>query len=114
MCQKDSSNLTHTVRFDVSIYCPIGEPEVTNEQMTHLLKLDTFFHTHDVRIMTYDALRIRTTHHVDLAIEDLSLRAYERYPNTFSTLAENTYDLKNQKSCCMFKMKICSKNLVRR
>ncbi len=69
MCQKDSSNLTHTVRFDVSIYRPIGEPDVTNKQMTHLLKLDTFFHTHDARIMTHDALRIRTTHDVDLALK---------------------------------------------
>ncbi len=48
--------LTHTVCFDVSIYLPIGEPDVTNERMTHLLKLDTFFHTHDARIM-------RMTHH---------------------------------------------------
>ncbi len=64
MCQKDSSNLTHTVCFDVSIYRPSGKPD---ERMTHLLKLDAFFHTHDVRIMTHDASRIRTTHHVDLA-----------------------------------------------
>ncbi len=55
LCQKDSSNLTHTVRFDVSIYHPTGEPDVTNERMTCLLKLDTFFHTHDARIMTRDA-----------------------------------------------------------
>ncbi len=55
MCQKDSSNLTHTVCFDVSIYNPIGEPDVTNKRMIHLLKLDTFFHTHDARIMTHDA-----------------------------------------------------------
>ncbi len=68
MCQKDSSNLTHTVCFDVSIYRPIGEPDVTNKRMTtHLLKLDTFFHTHDAQIMTHDASRIRTTHRVDLA-----------------------------------------------
>ncbi len=51
---KDSSNRTHTVYFDVSIYRPIGEPDVTNERMTHLLKSDTFFHTHDARIMTHD------------------------------------------------------------
>ncbi len=44
MCQKDSSNLTHTVCFDVSIYRPISEPDVTNEQMTHLLKL-SWVHT---------------------------------------------------------------------
>ncbi len=31
-----------TVCFDVLIYHPIGEPDVTNERMTHLLKLDTF------------------------------------------------------------------------
>ncbi len=67
MCQKDSSNLTHTVSFDVLIYYPIGEPDVTNERMRHLLKLDKFFHTHDARIMTHDASRIRTTHCVDLA-----------------------------------------------
>ncbi len=69
MCQIDSSNLTHTVCFDVSIYHIIGEPDVTNERMTHLLKLDTVFHTHDARIMTHDASRIRTTHRVDLALE---------------------------------------------
>ncbi len=40
-------SLTHTVCFDVSIYRQIGEPDVTNKRMTHLLKLDTFFHTHD-------------------------------------------------------------------
>ncbi len=68
MCQKDSSNLTHTVCFDVSIYRPIGEPEVTNKRMTHLLKLDTFFHTHDARIMTHDASQIWTAHRVDLAL----------------------------------------------
>ncbi len=68
MCQKDSSNLTHTVCFDVSIYRPNGEPDVTNEWMTHLLKVDTFFHTHDARIMTHDASQIRTTHRVDLAL----------------------------------------------
>ncbi len=67
MCQKDSSNLTHTVCFDVSIYCPIGELDVTNERMTHPLKLDTFFHTHDARIIMHDASQIRTTHRVDLA-----------------------------------------------
>ncbi len=60
MCPKGSSNLTHTVCFDVSIYRPISDPDVTNERMTHLLKLDTFFHTHDARIMTHDASRIRT------------------------------------------------------
>ncbi len=53
----------------MSIYRPIGKPDVTNERMTHLLKLDTFFHTHDARIMTHDASRIRTTHRVDLALE---------------------------------------------
>ncbi len=68
MCQKDSSNPTHTVCFDVSIYRPVGELDVTNERMTHLLKLDTFFRTHDARIMTHDASRIRTTHRVDLAL----------------------------------------------
>ncbi len=57
MCQKDPSNLTHTVCFDVSIYRPIGEPDVTNERITHLLKLDTFFHIHDARIMTHDECR---------------------------------------------------------
>ncbi len=67
MCQKDLSNLTHTVCFDVSIYHQIGEPDVTNEQITHLLKLDTFFHTQDARIMTHDASQIRTTHCVDPA-----------------------------------------------
>ncbi len=77
MGQKDLSNLTHTVCFDVSIYRPIGEPDViyrpigepdvTNERMTHLLKLNTFFHIHDARIMTHDASRIRTMHRVDLA-----------------------------------------------
>ncbi len=59
----------HTVYFDVSIYRPIGAPDVTNERMTHLLKLDTFFHTHDARIMTHDASRIRTAYRVDLALE---------------------------------------------
>ncbi len=68
ICQKDSSNLTHTVCFDVSNYRLIGEPDVTNELMTHLLKLDTFFHTHDVRIMTHHASWIRTTHCVDPAL----------------------------------------------
>ncbi len=56
-----------TVCFDVSVYLPVGEPDVTNERMTHLLKLDTFFHTHDAQIMTHDAPRIRTTHRVDPA-----------------------------------------------
>ncbi len=42
-----------------------------NERMTHLLKLDTFFHTHDARIMTHDASQIRTTHRVDLALETI-------------------------------------------
>ncbi len=69
ICQKDSSNPTHTVCFDVSIYRPISEPDVTNERMTYLLKLDTFFHTHDARIMTHDASPIRTTHRVDLALD---------------------------------------------
>ncbi len=68
MCQKDSSNLTHTVCFDVLIYRPIGELDVTNERMTHLLKLDTFFHTHHARVMTHDTSRIRTTHRVNLAL----------------------------------------------
>ncbi len=45
ICLKDSSNLTHTVCFDVPIYRQIGEPDVTNERMTHPLKLDAFFHT---------------------------------------------------------------------
>ncbi len=67
MCQEDSSNLTHTVCFDVSIYRPIGEPDATNERMTYLLKLDTFFHTRDARIMTHDASGIRNMHRVDLA-----------------------------------------------
>ncbi len=49
----------------MSIYRQIGEPDVTNERMT--LKLDTFFHTHDARIMTHDASRIQTTDHVDPA-----------------------------------------------
>ncbi len=53
----------------MSIYHPIGEPDVTNERMTYLLKLDTFFHTHDARIMTHDASRIETTHSVDPALE---------------------------------------------
>ncbi len=57
---------TH-IYFDGSIYHPIGEPDVTNERMTHLLKLDTFFHTHNAQIMTHDASRIQTTHRVDLA-----------------------------------------------
>ncbi len=39
MCLKNSLNLTHTVCFDVSIYHQIGEPDVTNERMTHLLIL---------------------------------------------------------------------------
>ncbi len=55
MCQKDSSNLAHTVCFDVSIYHLISEPDVTNERMTHLLKLGTVFHTHDARIMMHEA-----------------------------------------------------------
>ncbi len=78
MCQKDSSNLTHTVCFDVSIYRPIGEPDVRNERMTHLLKLNTFFHTHDARIMTYDASRIQTTHRVDLALHEHVVRRSKR------------------------------------
>ncbi len=36
--------------------------------MTYLLKFDTFFHTHDARIMTHHASRIRITHRVDLAL----------------------------------------------
>ncbi len=71
MCQKDLSNLTHTFCFDVSIYHQIGEPDVTNEQMTHLLKLDTFFQTHNAWIMTHGASQIRTTHRVDPALETL-------------------------------------------
>ncbi len=78
MCQKDLSNSTHTVCFDVSIYHPIGEPDVTNEQMTHLLKLDTFFHTHNARIMMHDASRIRTTHRVDPALKE-----YQEYRDNF-------------------------------
>ncbi len=68
MCQKDSSNLTHTVCFDVSIYRPIGEPDVTNERLTRILKLDTFFPTYDAGIMTHDSSQIRTTHRVDPAL----------------------------------------------
>ncbi len=71
MRQKDKiRRIWHTICYDVSIYHPIGEPDVTNERMIHLLKLDTFFHTHDAWIMTHDTSRIRTTHRVDLAIED--------------------------------------------
>ncbi len=65
MCQEDSSKVKHTVCFDVSIYCPTGEPDVTNERMTHQLKSDTFFQTDDARIMTHDASQIRTTHRVN-------------------------------------------------
>ncbi len=83
VCQKDLSNLTHTVCFDVSIYRPIGEPEVTNERMTHLLKLDTFFYTHDARIMTHDASRIRTTHRVDLASQLVA--PWKKSPTSFTT-----------------------------
>ncbi len=71
---KDSSNLTHTVCFDVSIYCQIGEPDATNERMTHLLKLDTFFLTQDARFITHDAARIRATHLVDPALEIIKSR----------------------------------------
>ncbi len=53
----------------MSIYLQIGEPDVMNERMTHLFKLDTFFHTHDARIMTHDASRIRTTRRVDPALD---------------------------------------------
>ncbi len=53
----------------MSIYRQVGKPDVTNERMTHLLKLDTIFRTHDARIMTYGALRIRTTHRVDPALD---------------------------------------------
>ncbi len=37
--------------------------------MTHLLKLDTFFHALDARIMMHDASRIRTTYRVDPALQ---------------------------------------------
>ncbi len=87
MCQKD------TICFDVSIYLPIGEPDVTYEQLTHLFKLDTFFHTHDAWIMTHDALQIRTTHRVDLALDgvlDDTLRQhiwwYVTYNGLFDTM----------------------------
>ncbi len=50
---------TPTVCFDVSIYHQIGEPDVTNERMTHLLKLDTFFHTPNARIMTHHTYETR-------------------------------------------------------
>ncbi len=63
MCQKDSSNLIHTVCFDVSIYRSIDEPDVTNDISTQIRHI---FHTHDARIMTHDASRIQTTHRVDL------------------------------------------------
>ncbi len=65
MCLKRFSNLTHTVYFDVSIYRQIGEPDVTDERMTHLLILDTFFHTHDAQIHEIgepDVMNERMTH----------------------------------------------------
>ncbi len=40
---KKIRRMWHTVCFDVSIYRQISKPDVTNERMTHLLKLDTFF-----------------------------------------------------------------------
>ncbi len=55
----------------MSIYRQIGEPDVTNERMTHLLKLDTFFRIPDARIMTHDASQIRTTHRVNPALETI-------------------------------------------
>ncbi len=54
----------------MSIYRQIGKPDVTNERMTHLLKLDTFFHTHNAQIMTHDASQIRTTHRLDPALQE--------------------------------------------
>ncbi len=88
----------HTVRFDVSIYRPIGEPDATNEQMTHLFKLDTFFHTHNARIMTHDALRIRTTHRVNLALEYRHMRA--------------KHGADNKMGCCNKRRTECSDNAM--
>ncbi len=85
MCQKDSSNQTHTDCFDVSIYLPIGKPDVANERMTHLLKLDTFFHRHDARIMTHDASQMRTTHCVDLPLLISAYGKKEGKKKTFRT-----------------------------
>ncbi len=56
----------------MSIYHQIGEPDVTNERMTHLLKLNRFFHSHDARIMTHDASRIQTWHRVYPAQENFT------------------------------------------
>ncbi len=67
MFQKDSANLIHTVCFDVSIYCLLGEPDVTNERMTST-QIRHIFHTHDARIMMHHASRIRTAHRVDPAL----------------------------------------------
>ncbi len=53
MCQKDSSNLTHTVCFDVSIYRSIGETDST--QIRHI-----FSYT---RCANHDASCITNTNH---------------------------------------------------
>ncbi len=62
-CVKKIRQIWHIqfVCFDVSIYRPIGEPDVTNERMTHLLKLDIFFSY--TRCANYDAWRITNTNH---------------------------------------------------
>ncbi len=52
-----------------AIYHQLDEPDVVNEQMTHLLKLYKFLHTHDAQIMTHHISQKRTTHRVDLALE---------------------------------------------
>ncbi len=98
MCQKDSSNLTHTVCFDVLIDRPIGEPDVTNKQITHLLKLDIFFHTHDARIMTHNASQIRTRHRVDLALKEdqILVPFYNEYATVTRVQHRTSRDYRNQ------------------
>ncbi len=58
----------------VSIYHQLDEPDVTNEQMTHPLKLHKFLHIHDAEIMTHYVSQTRTTQRVDLASDEYAVR----------------------------------------
>ncbi len=73
----------------MSIYGQIGEPDMTNEKMTHLLKLHTFFHTHNVRIITHDASQIRTTHRVYTALNETLTYNFRQFIQTFFLRSQN-------------------------